>query len=150
MSASDTMRPLISAPWLNSVGNPLSVIPLPGLREEVIQSLECSYPGILSPTMKDVVGAARRSAAHAASPVLSSAVSILPVAGSSKSPTPYSGPRSPSPSMVRSGVGLRKSATETYRVRFGVCILTRKSLCMSAMISRPFWRRFVSTPVKER
>jgi hypothetical protein len=47
--------PLISAPWLNAEGNPLSVIPLPGLREEVIQSLECSYPGILSPPMKDLL-----------------------------------------------------------------------------------------------
>ena len=54
MSPSDTM-PLISAPWLNAEGNPLSVIPLPGLREEVIQSLECSYPGILSPPMKDLL-----------------------------------------------------------------------------------------------
>jgi hypothetical protein len=47
--------PLISAPWLNAEGNPLSVIPLPGLREEVIQSLECSYPGILSPPMKELL-----------------------------------------------------------------------------------------------
>jgi hypothetical protein len=55
MSASDTTMPLISAPWLNAEGNPLSVIPLPGLREEVIQSLECSYPGILSPPMKELL-----------------------------------------------------------------------------------------------
>ncbi len=55
MSASDTTMPLISAPWLNAEGNPLSVIALPGLRAEVIQSLECSYPGILSPPMKDLL-----------------------------------------------------------------------------------------------
>src|ERR1700735_5102465 len=55
MSASDTTMPLISAPWLNAEGNPLSVIPLPGLREEVIQSLECSYPGILSPPVKELL-----------------------------------------------------------------------------------------------
>jgi len=55
MSASDATMPLISAPWLNAEGNPLSVIPLPGLREEVIQSLECSYPGILSPAMKELL-----------------------------------------------------------------------------------------------
>ena len=55
MSTSDTTMPLISAPWLNREGNPLSVIPLPGLREEVIQSLECSYPGILSPPMKELL-----------------------------------------------------------------------------------------------
>jgi len=56
MSACDTTMPLISAPWLNAEGDPLSVIPLPGLREEVIQSLECSYPGILSPPMKELLG----------------------------------------------------------------------------------------------
>ncbi len=55
MSASDTTMPLISAPWLNAEGNPLSVIPLPGLREEVIQGLECSYPGILSRPMKELL-----------------------------------------------------------------------------------------------
>lgn len=52
MSAPDTMMPLVSAPWLKADGNPLSVRALPGLRSEVIQGLECSYPGILSPTMK--------------------------------------------------------------------------------------------------
>ena len=56
MSRSDVTMPLISAPWLNAGGNPLSVTPLPGLRSEVIQSLECSYPGILSPPMKDLLG----------------------------------------------------------------------------------------------
>jgi hypothetical protein len=56
MSLSDVTMPLISAPWLNADGNPLSVTPLPGLRSEVIQSLECSYPGILSPPMKDLLG----------------------------------------------------------------------------------------------
>jgi hypothetical protein len=56
MSPSDVTMPLISAPWLNADGNPLSVTPLPGLRCEVIQSLECSYPGILSPPMKDLLG----------------------------------------------------------------------------------------------
>lgn len=52
MSTPDTMMPLVSAPWLDADGNPLSVRALPGLRSEVIQSLECSYPGILSPRMK--------------------------------------------------------------------------------------------------
>ena len=55
MSAPDTMMPLVSAPWLKADGNPLSVRALPGLRSEVIQSLECSYPGILSPTMKTLL-----------------------------------------------------------------------------------------------
>ena len=52
MSAPDTLMPLVSALWFDADGNPLSVTPLPGLRSEVIQSLECSYPGILSPPMK--------------------------------------------------------------------------------------------------
>jgi hypothetical protein len=52
MSAPDTMMPLVSAPWLDADGNPLSVTPLPGLRSEVIQSLEWSYPGNLTPAMK--------------------------------------------------------------------------------------------------
>jgi hypothetical protein len=56
MSPSDVTMPLISAPWLNADGNPLSVTPLPGLRSEVVRSLECSYPGLLSPLMKDLLG----------------------------------------------------------------------------------------------
>jgi hypothetical protein len=56
MSAHDPMMSLISAPWFNDDGSPLSVKPLPGLRSEVIQNLECSYPGILSPTMKSLLG----------------------------------------------------------------------------------------------
>ena len=56
MSALDTMMPLVSAPWVNADGNPLSVRALPGLRSDVIQSLECSYPGILTPAMKDLLG----------------------------------------------------------------------------------------------
>jgi hypothetical protein len=91
MSLSDTTMPLISAPWLNAEGNPLSVIPFPAP---------------------------------------SSAASISPVVGSSKSPRPSSGPRSRSPLMMRSGAGLRKSATESYRVRSGVCFPARKSPSM--------------------
>ena len=144
MSLSDTTMPLISAPWLNADGNPLSVIPLPGLREEVIQSLECSYPGILSPPMKDLLS---RSCGLAGT---SSAASISPVAGSSKSRTTYSDRRSRSPLTMRSGAGSRKSATESYRVRSGVCFPARKSPSTSAMISRPFWRRSVSEPVEAR
>jgi hypothetical protein len=55
MSAPDTMMPLVSAPWVDAAGNPLSVRPLPGLRSDVIQSLECSYPGILKPAMKNLL-----------------------------------------------------------------------------------------------
>jgi hypothetical protein len=56
MSTLNTMLPFVSAPWLDADGNPLSVRPQPGLRAEVIQSLECSYPGILSPPMKALLG----------------------------------------------------------------------------------------------
>ena len=56
MSAPDTLMPLVSAPWLDADGHPLSVRPLPGLRSDVIQSLECSYPGILTPAMKALLG----------------------------------------------------------------------------------------------
>ena len=56
MPPSDVTMPLISAPWSNADGNPLSVTPLPGLRSEVIRSLECSYPGILNPPMKHLLG----------------------------------------------------------------------------------------------
>jgi hypothetical protein len=48
MSPSDVTMPLISAPWLNVDGNPPPVTPLPGLRSEVIQSLECmKEPAVL-------------------------------------------------------------------------------------------------------
>jgi len=55
MSTPDTMMPLVSAPWLDADGNPLSVRALPGLRSEVIQSLECPHPGILTPAMKPIL-----------------------------------------------------------------------------------------------
>ena len=56
MSTCITTMRWVSAPWLNADGNPLSVVPLPGLSSEVIQSLECTYPGILSPPMKELLG----------------------------------------------------------------------------------------------
>lgn len=52
MSAPDTTMPVGSAPWLDADRNALPAKDLPGLRSEVIQNLECSYPGILSHTMK--------------------------------------------------------------------------------------------------
>lgn len=50
----DTSMPL--APWLNTDGNPLSITPLPGLRSDVIQGLECTYPGMLTARMKELLG----------------------------------------------------------------------------------------------
>jgi len=52
MSPADTMTPLVSTPWFNADGNPLPERVLPGLRPEVIQDLECSFPGIISPAYK--------------------------------------------------------------------------------------------------
>jgi len=52
MSTADTMTPLVSAPWVGSNGKALPVRTLPGLRPEVIQGLECSFPGIISPAYK--------------------------------------------------------------------------------------------------
>ena len=52
MSATAPIMPMVSAPWSSANGNPLSVTPLPGLRSEVIDALECSHPGLVSPSMK--------------------------------------------------------------------------------------------------
>jgi hypothetical protein len=52
MSIADTMTPLVSAPWVGAHGKALPVRTLPGLRPEVIQGLECSFPGIISPAYK--------------------------------------------------------------------------------------------------
>jgi hypothetical protein len=52
MSTADTMTPLVSAPWVGANGKALPVRTLPGLRPEVIQGLESSFPGIISPTYK--------------------------------------------------------------------------------------------------
>jgi hypothetical protein len=52
MSTTDTMTPLVPAPWFDADGNPLPVRALPGLRPEVVRGLECSYPGIIHPTLR--------------------------------------------------------------------------------------------------
>ena len=56
MSKPDTMTTLVSAPWFDLAGNPLPVTPLPGLGPEVIQDLEGSHPGPLSPPLKELLG----------------------------------------------------------------------------------------------
>jgi hypothetical protein len=56
MSTTDTMLPLVSAPWLNISGTPLSIAASPGLRAEVIHSLAPAYPGTLSPEMRELLG----------------------------------------------------------------------------------------------
>lgn len=39
MSSPDTLTPFISAPWLDPLGRPLAVRPLPGLRPEILRKL---------------------------------------------------------------------------------------------------------------
>jgi len=57
MSACDTMTPLISSPWRDANGNPLPVRSLPGLRPDVINTLERAYPGIIGPAYRDLLTA---------------------------------------------------------------------------------------------
>jgi len=52
MSTPDTMTPLLSTPWIDACGKPLSVRALPGLRPETIQGLKSTYPGIISPSIR--------------------------------------------------------------------------------------------------
>jgi hypothetical protein len=55
MSTRDTLTPLISSPWCDADGRPLSVRALPGLRPETLKMLEKAYPGIMSPALKDLL-----------------------------------------------------------------------------------------------
>lgn len=57
MSTLDTMTPLISTPWLDANGKSLSARPLPGLRPEVLQTLERAHPGVISPALTDLLSA---------------------------------------------------------------------------------------------
>ena len=55
MSTADTVTPLVSAPWFDADGNPLPVRALPGLSPEVVRGLECTYPGIISRALKELL-----------------------------------------------------------------------------------------------
>ena len=55
MSTLDTVTPLISLPWLDASGKPLSVKSLPGLHPEVLNTLECAYPDIVSPAPRELL-----------------------------------------------------------------------------------------------
>lgn len=55
MSTRDTMTPLLSTPWADARGTALSVRPLPGLRPELIETLNSTYPGTLSPAMQSLL-----------------------------------------------------------------------------------------------
>ncbi len=52
MSARDTMTSLLSTPWVDASGKTLSVRALPGLRPELITTLNATYPGIINPTVQ--------------------------------------------------------------------------------------------------
>ncbi len=56
MSTTDTMTPLVSVPWVDAHGHSLPERALPGLRPEVIQNLECSFPGIITSDLKALLG----------------------------------------------------------------------------------------------
>jgi hypothetical protein len=55
MSTRDTMTPLLSTPWVDASGKALSVRTLPGLRPELIKTLQSAYPGIVNPTMQTLL-----------------------------------------------------------------------------------------------
>jgi hypothetical protein len=55
MSASDTLTPLLSTPWVDASGKTLSVRALPGLRPELIKTLNATYPGIINPTIQTLL-----------------------------------------------------------------------------------------------
>jgi len=52
MSALDTMTSLLSSPWVDASGKTLSVRALPGLRPELIKTLNSTYPGRINPTIQ--------------------------------------------------------------------------------------------------
>jgi hypothetical protein len=52
MSTHDTMTPFLSTPWLDANGKTLSVRALPGLRPELIKTLNLTYPGIINPSIQ--------------------------------------------------------------------------------------------------
>jgi hypothetical protein len=55
MSAIDTMNPLLSTPWVDANGKTLSVRVLPGLRPELIETLNSTYPGRINPTIQTLL-----------------------------------------------------------------------------------------------
>jgi hypothetical protein len=50
------LMPLVSAPWLDTAGNPLPVTPVPGLRPQVIDGWKLSFPGNLNADLQAVLG----------------------------------------------------------------------------------------------
>jgi hypothetical protein len=56
MSTTDTLALLVSSPWLDRRGNPLSIRPLPGLRCEALRELKFSSAGLMSPAYREFLG----------------------------------------------------------------------------------------------
>jgi hypothetical protein len=55
MSPVDTMMPLLQGPWIGRAGEQLSIVPLPALRHEAVNSLESHWAGVLTPEMRQVL-----------------------------------------------------------------------------------------------
>ena len=55
MSTTDTMMPLLTAPWPGRSGEPLPTCPLPGLRPEAVAHLDAHWAGILTPEMRQLL-----------------------------------------------------------------------------------------------
>jgi hypothetical protein len=51
MSTTDSMMPLLTAPWPGPCGEQLPTHPLPGLRREVIANLDAHWIGTMTPEM---------------------------------------------------------------------------------------------------
>ena len=64
MSALDTMTPLLATPWIDASGKTLSVRALPGLRPELIKTLNSAYPGADQPNDTGVARDLLRSRGH--------------------------------------------------------------------------------------
>ncbi len=52
MSTRDTMTPFLSTPWVDARGRALSVRALPGLRPELIKTLQSGFPGMVNPSVR--------------------------------------------------------------------------------------------------
>jgi hypothetical protein len=52
MSTRDTVTPLLRTPWVDAGGKTLAARTLPGLRPELIHTLNSAFPGLINPTMQ--------------------------------------------------------------------------------------------------
>jgi len=66
MSPVDAVMPLLQGPWIGRHGEPLPIVPLPGIRQEAIANLEAHWSGILTPEMREVL---RRTCGLSGTPI---------------------------------------------------------------------------------